>query len=189
MNIRVGVGVVRETHRDVAPGFRHLTTALFTDDLGQLVIKKSSVAARRATRHGIFVDTDIRPKPSRVEIVRMIRPIFHRQEHAQTTKTLNHVKVVLHFLDEAPPHFRYRLQIGRVIHEAVETRLKHLVGCIIRVDYEKQVADEVVPKLVLRLGSRRALRVRALVVVAKACLLYTSPSPRDKRQSRMPSSA
>ena len=25
--------------------------------------------------------------------------------------------------------------------------------------------------------------------VIKACLLYTSPSPRDKRQSRMPSSA
>ena len=25
--------------------------------------------------------------------------------------------------------------------------------------------------------------------VAQACLLYTSPSPRDKRQSRMPSSA
>ena len=27
------------------------------------------------------------------------------------------------------------------------------------------------------------------VLRAKACLLYTSPSPRDKRQSRMPSSA
>ena len=27
------------------------------------------------------------------------------------------------------------------------------------------------------------------VTVANACLLYTSPSPRDKRQSRMPSSA
>ena len=27
------------------------------------------------------------------------------------------------------------------------------------------------------------------VVVAYTCLLYTSPSPRDKRQSRMPSSA
>ena len=25
--------------------------------------------------------------------------------------------------------------------------------------------------------------------IANACLLYTSPSPRDKRQSRMPSSA
>ena len=27
------------------------------------------------------------------------------------------------------------------------------------------------------------------ISVVKACLLYTSPSPRDKRQSRMPSSA
>ena len=26
-------------------------------------------------------------------------------------------------------------------------------------------------------------------VLSKTCLLYTSPSPRDKRQSRMPSSA
>ena len=26
-------------------------------------------------------------------------------------------------------------------------------------------------------------------IPSKACLLYTSPSPRDKRQSRMPSSA
>ena len=26
-------------------------------------------------------------------------------------------------------------------------------------------------------------------IMARACLLYTSPSPRDKRQSRMPSSA
>ena len=30
---------------------------------------------------------------------------------------------------------------------------------------------------------------RPLVVTDKGCLLYTSPSPRDKRQSRMPSSA
>ena len=28
-----------------------------------------------------------------------------------------------------------------------------------------------------------------LFVAAETCLLYTSPSPRDKRQSRMPSSA
>ena len=28
-----------------------------------------------------------------------------------------------------------------------------------------------------------------LYVDSKSCLLYTSPSPRDKRQSRMPSSA
>ena len=30
---------------------------------------------------------------------------------------------------------------------------------------------------------------REVLVVAFTCLLYTSPSPRDKRQSRMPSSA
>ena len=30
---------------------------------------------------------------------------------------------------------------------------------------------------------------RTLMVLHKRCLLYTSPSPRDKRQSRMPSSA
>ena len=29
----------------------------------------------------------------------------------------------------------------------------------------------------------------ALPLLSQACLLYTSPSPRDKRQSRMPSSA
>ena len=31
--------------------------------------------------------------------------------------------------------------------------------------------------------------VANFVKLAKDCLLYTSPSPRDKRQSRMPSSA
>ena len=32
-------------------------------------------------------------------------------------------------------------------------------------------------------------RVRVLVLVPTSCLLYTSPSPRDQRGSRMPSSA
>ena len=30
---------------------------------------------------------------------------------------------------------------------------------------------------------------KLVIEQCKACLLYTSPSPRDKRQSRMPSSA
>ena len=32
-------------------------------------------------------------------------------------------------------------------------------------------------------------KVAEKVVDRRSCLLYTSPSPRDKRQSRMPSSA
>ena len=39
---------------------------------------------------------------------------------------------------------------------------------------------------VVRFEAARALRV---MMSGGACLLYTSPSPRDKRQSRMPSSA
>ena len=34
-----------------------------------------------------------------------------------------------------------------------------------------------------------ALVIPLILLIAFACLLYTSPSPRDKRQSRMPSSA
>ena len=44
-----------------------------------------------------------------------------------------------------------------------------------------------------RFGSKLVLGERAGApcadVLVKDCLLYTSPSPRDKRQSRMPSSA
>ena len=49
-----------------------------------------------------------------------------------------------------------------------------------------------VAPLVLLPGGRGALADSALdggLIVAGNCLLYTSPSPRDKRQSRMPSSA
>ena len=33
------------------------------------------------------------------------------------------------------------------------------------------------------------LEINTDLLLLKSCLLYTSPSPRDKRQSRMPSSA
>ena len=37
--------------------------------------------------------------------------------------------------------------------------------------------------------AEKAPMIRGLVDLYDSCLLYTSPSPRDKRQSRMPSSA
>ena len=40
-----------------------------------------------------------------------------------------------------------------------------------------------------RKDEAEAARLMAEVETLKGCLLYTSPSPRDKRQSRMPSSA
>ena len=47
---------------------------------------------------------------------------------------------------------------------------------------------EGVPKVTV-FGSARTRHDDPLYVQARYCLLYTSPSPRDKRQSRMPSSA
>ena len=40
-----------------------------------------------------------------------------------------------------------------------------------------------------RLYSTVCIESILLILLAYSCLLYTSPSPRDKRQSRMPSSA
>ena len=62
--------------------------------------------------------------------------------------------------------------------------------------YPGELVDDWQQKGIARLGelvqNSRALRVYLDSCVkcgACTCLLYTSPSPRDKRQSRMPSSA
>ena len=64
---------------------------------------------------------------------------------------------------------------------------------------DRQVANDKLSLLIVddhelvRVGMRRlmedASNVGSLYEAGSGCLLYTSPSPRDKRQSRMPSSA
>ena len=52
--------------------------------------------------------------------------------------------------------------------------------------------DSLADSLGLRLPNRSLIMLQGEVGSGKSlvsCLLYTSPSPRDKRQSRMPSSA
>ena len=53
------------------------------------------------------------------------------------------------------------------------------------------LAAQLNPKSVFILNNQACLQLEAKQPAAAAglCLLYTSPSPRDKRQSRMPSSA
>ena len=41
----------------------------------------------------------------------------------------------------------------------------------------------------VRTGQQALVRTSDCTILTNVCLLYTSPSPRDKRQSRMPSSA
>ena len=62
--------------------------------------------------------------------------------------------------------------------ELVKTRVSQINGCAYCVDLHASA---------LREDGEDPRRIDALPVWR--CLLYTSPSPRDKRQSRMPSSA
>ena len=58
----------------------------------------------------------------------------------------------------------------------------------------RELAQQIV-KVMIALGDFMSVRIHACVGGTavrddiRTCLLYTSPSPRDKRQSRMPSSA
>ena len=45
------------------------------------------------------------------------------------------------------------------------------------------------PVEAIRGATRRALEKLVSLAIAEGCLLYTSPSPRDRQKSRMPSSA
>ena len=54
-------------------------------------------------------------------------------------------------------------------------------------DRDKALAEEAA--VVFKESADLGFSERAAIAQAKACLLYTSPSPRDQRGSRMPSSA
>ena len=57
-------------------------------------------------------------------------------------------------------------------------------------DFQPHVTSGLVPPPANPLGiSQPCIRLTDVAAVGRSCLLYTSPSPRDKRQSRMPSSA
>ena len=73
-----------------------------------------------------------------------------------------------------------------------------VVGILSRVIFKKELKDfedNLLPLglLVLALGLRESLKspdyVRLINFEISGCLLYTSPSPRDRTRSRMPSSA
>ena len=50
-------------------------------------------------------------------------------------------------------------------------------------------ADGLARVAINRPAKRNAFRPQTVMELCDACLLYTSPSPRDMRRSRMPSSA
>ena len=80
------------------------------------------------------------------------------------------------------------LERARETYEEIKTELFRARECA-RAESARRVECEEALE-----GSRRETRLKSKEAAtaetnARACLLYTSPSPRDKRQSRMPSSA
>ena len=68
------------------------------------------------------------------------------------------------------------------------------IGCkyvIIGHSERRQYQNELSKELNLKIKSALASNLKVIYCIGEkfSCLLYTSPSPRDKRQSRMPSSA
>ena len=55
------------------------------------------------------------------------------------------------------------------------------------VETPKRVNVDVLKQRLLE--EKKKEKVKRTIILSSVCLLYTSPSPRDKRQSRMPSSA
>ena len=54
---------------------------------------------------------------------------------------------------------------------------------------EGDIAEVLEAETLVDMQKLRELSTHGIPNNLRACLLYTSPSPRDKRQSRMPSSA
>ena len=75
-------------------------------------------------------------------------------------------------------HFLNRFNVKKVKFSSVQFLKSMEDNSIRNVKFKKFIL------LMLRIGI-----ISALVLMLSSCLLYTSPSPRDKRQSRMPSSA
>ena len=72
----------------------------------------------------------------------------------------------------------------------VDEGLKLIRQALLEADVSLEVVKDFVTKVKPKLLGKEIIRSTAPgQMVVKICLLYTSPSPRDKRQSRMPSSA
>jgi len=84
---------------------------------------------------------------------------------------------------------RYQAVIGLEVHAQILTRSKMFCGC--SADWFGQPPNTQVCPVCLALPGSLPYGIQRRVEIARAmaCLLYTSPSPRDLSTSRMPSSA
>jgi len=70
-------------------------------------------------------------------------------------------------------------------HQSSVMRFPSLGGCLAI----KERGGDPILQMTCRDRNRLALQAELLIAYTRGCLLYTSPSPRDRTRSRMPSSA
>ena len=105
-------------------------------------------------------------------------------------RTTNHdVKAVEYFLKEKFADHQELHAICEFVHFGCTSEdINNLSYALMLRDGRNQVIVPAIEKLANCLAEM-ADAFADLPMLARTCLLYTSPSPRDKRQSRMPSSA
>ena len=92
---------------------------------------------------------------------------------------------IVHF-DVMDNHFVPNLTIGPLVCEALR---KHGVTAPIDVHLMVEPVDRIIPDFAKAGASIITFHPEGSVHIDRTCLLYTSPSPRDRTRSRMPSSA
>ena len=149
-------------------------------------VAESENIRRRASR-----DVENAHKYANEKLLEDLLPVLDSLEKAlELPDQSDDAKAVLEGIEISLRMFRETLERGGVVvvdplGEPFDPSKHEALAMVPNEEVEPNSVIEVVQKGYL-LNERV---VRAARVVVSACLLYTSPSPRDKRQSRMPSSA
>ena len=92
--------------------------------------------------------------------------------------------VVAQEVEATEPDSTQEVKEEQTTEEQVEEQKELIRQLKLKVDGEEEVMD-----LPFEVDEKQAEWLAAKIQPTRACLLYTSPSPRDRQKSRMPSSA
>ena len=73
--------------------------------------------------------------------------------------------------------------------------ISFFIGAVVAIQTALNLTNPLIPKELIGFASRQSVILEfaptfvSVIMAGKVCLLYTSPSPRDRQKSRMPSSA
>ena len=88
---------------------------------------------------------------------------------------------------EAVGYDLYLRLLGDAIREQKGEKPVENLECLVDIQIEAHIPEKYIPSLAQRIDIYK--KIAAIRTEEDCCLLYTSPSPRDRQKSRMPSSA